>query len=42
MAIQNNKPKSDLLALYKDLKKLQYDLMKAKLGEEVYPDEEMA
>ena len=42
MAIQNGKPHTELLILYKELKKLQYELLQAQLNEEVLPDEEIA
>ena len=42
MAIQAGKSQEELLILYKELKNLQYQLLQAKINEEVLPDEEVA
>ena len=42
MAIQSGKSHEELLVLYKELKNLQYELLQAKLTEEILPDEEVA
>ena len=42
MAIQSGKSKEELLILYKELKNLQYQLLQAKINEEVLPDEKAA